>query len=262
MVHFCFFSLRWVRKLWKIEAKFFQNAIHLYPSHPQQQRPVNSLSAVISSTTIDSFEFPLMWRHNFSIPKWDNKRPRAPLSSLRKEKRHGKPSRVKEESIVSQTYQMTQKFLPSTSNCNLLIECVRSCDQKPYLHNKTKDGICIKIEFNSQKNISLLQDGHRFFVYSSNMAAVTSREHTLLWYGHTLPVSDVANPSERTKTGLLTVLHTKMSDLEARTNMHGDFELQTKQRKQNETKIKRFRRDTSQGRVVRSSVSAEPGSTS
>ena len=75
-------------------------------------------------------------------------------------------------------------------------------------------------------------------------------------------MSDVANPSERTKTGLLTVLYTKMSNLEARTNMHGDFELQTKQRKQNETKIKRFRRDTSQGRVVRSSVSAEPGSTS
>ena len=31
--------------------------------------------------------------------------------------------------------------------------------------------------------------------------------------------------------------------------MHGDFELQTKQRKQNETKIKRFRRDKSQDRV-------------
>ena len=59
------------------------------------------------------------------------------------------------------------------------IECVRSCDQKPYLHNETKRGICIKIEFNPQKNISLLQDGRRFFVYSSNMAAVTSCEHTL-----------------------------------------------------------------------------------
>ena len=45
------------------------------------------------------------------------------------------------------------------------IECVRSCDQKPYLHNETKGGICIKIEFNSQKNISLLQHGRRFFVF-------------------------------------------------------------------------------------------------
>ena len=59
------------------------------------------------------------------------------------------------------------------------IECVRSCDQKPYLHNETKWGICIKIEFNPKKNISLFQDGRRFFVYSSNMAAVTSGEHTL-----------------------------------------------------------------------------------
>ena len=58
-------------------------------------------------------------------------------------------------------------------------ECVRSCDQKPYLHNETKGGICIQIEFNPQKNISLLQDGCRFFVYSSNMAPVMSYEHTL-----------------------------------------------------------------------------------
>ena len=59
------------------------------------------------------------------------------------------------------------------------IECVRSCDQKPYLHNERKGGICIKIESNLQKNISLLQHGRRFFVYSSNMAAVTSCEHSI-----------------------------------------------------------------------------------
>ena len=59
------------------------------------------------------------------------------------------------------------------------IECVRSCYQKPYLLNETKGGICIKIEFNPQKNISFLQDGRRFFVYSSDMAAVTLCEHTL-----------------------------------------------------------------------------------
>ena len=64
----------------------------------------------------------------------------------------------------------------------LPIECVRSCDQKSYLYNERKGGICIKIEFNPQKNISLLQHGRRFFVYSSNMAAVTSCEHTLFAY--------------------------------------------------------------------------------
>ena len=61
---------------------------------------------------------------------------------------------------------------------SLPIECVRSWDQKPYLHNETKGGICIKTEFNPQKNSSLLQDGRRFSVYSSKMAAVTSCEHT------------------------------------------------------------------------------------
>ena len=65
------------------------------------------------------------------------------------------------------------------NNFFFLIKCVRSCDQKPYLHNDTEGGICIKIEFNPQKNISLLQDGRCFFVYSSNMAAVTPYEHTL-----------------------------------------------------------------------------------
>ena len=47
------------------------------------------------------------------------------------------------------------------------------------LNNETKGGICVKIEFNPQKNISLLQDGRHFFIYSSNMAAVMSCEHTL-----------------------------------------------------------------------------------
>ena len=60
------------------------------------------------------------------------------------------------------------------------MECVRSCDQKPYLHNETKGGICIKIEFNPQKKIALFQHGRRFFVYSSNMPAVTSCEHSIV----------------------------------------------------------------------------------
>ena len=42
-------------------------------------------------------------------------------------------------------------------------------------------GIGIKIEFNPQKNISLVQHGRRFFAYSSNMVAVTSCEHLFLF---------------------------------------------------------------------------------
>ena len=73
-------------------------------------------------------------------------------------------------------------FLFSNRSNKNFIECVRSYDQKPYLHNETKGGICIKIEFNPQKNISLLQHGRRFFAYFSNMAAVKSYEHTLLTF--------------------------------------------------------------------------------
>ena len=80
-------------------------------------------------------------------------------------------------SVKSNFNQSRTIFFSSTDT----IECVRSCDQKPYLHNKTKGGICIKIEFTPQKNISVLQHGRRFFVYSSNMAAVTSSEHTLFF---------------------------------------------------------------------------------
>ena len=59
-------------------------------------------------------------------------------------------------------------------NC-LFLECVRARDQKPwYLCYETKGGICIKIEFNPQK-----KHGRRFFVYSSNVAAVTSSKHML-----------------------------------------------------------------------------------
>ena len=67
----------------------------------------------------------------------------------------------------------------ATDGSAMTIECVRSRDKKPYLHNETKGGICVKLEFNLQKNISLLQDGRHFFVYSSNIAAVRSCEHTL-----------------------------------------------------------------------------------
>ena len=48
------------------------------------------------------------------------------------------------------------------------------------MRHETKRVISIKVEFNPQKNISLHQDGSRFFVYSSNISAVTSSEHTPL----------------------------------------------------------------------------------
>ena len=44
---------------------------------------------------------------------------------------------------------------------------------------KQKEEFHIQIEFNPQKNISLLQHGRRSFVYSSNMVAVMLCEHTL-----------------------------------------------------------------------------------
>ena len=69
-------------------------------------------------------------------------------------------------------------FSVVNNRLNTVIECVRSCDQTSYLHIETKGGICIN-SFNAQKNISLLQHGRRLFVYSSNMAAVTSCEYTL-----------------------------------------------------------------------------------
>ena len=60
------------------------------------------------------------------------------------------------------------------------------------MHNAANGGICIKIEVTPQKNISLLQDGCRFSVYSSNMAVVTSCEHTLhqMMYVHLAEVDE------------------------------------------------------------------------
>ena len=59
------------------------------------------------------------------------------------------------------------------------IECVRTCDQESYLFIATKDGICIKKEFNSHRINVLLQHGGLFIVHSSNMADMASCEHTL-----------------------------------------------------------------------------------
>ena len=54
--------------------------------------------------------------------------------------------------------------------CNYLsIECVRSCEQRPYLVNETKGWICIRIEFNSQKNISLLQHGRHDVMWTHSI---------------------------------------------------------------------------------------------
>ena len=62
---------------------------------------------------------------------------------------------------ISGKYSGKSRYLLTVTLERYGIECVRSCDQKPYLYNETKGGICIKIEFNPQKNISLLQDGRR-----------------------------------------------------------------------------------------------------
>ena len=60
------------------------------------------------------------------------------------------------------------------------IECVRTCDQESYLFIETKESICIKKEFKSHRINLLLQYGLLFIVHSSNMADMTSCEHTLL----------------------------------------------------------------------------------
>ena len=49
------------------------------------------------------------------------------------------------------------------------VEYVRSCDKKPYLHDETKGGICIKIEFNPQNNISLLQHGRHDVMWTHSI---------------------------------------------------------------------------------------------
>ena len=90
------------------------------------------------------------------------------------------------ETSVSLILYHGNSTLINLFDSNSTVECVRSCDQKLYLHNETKGRFCIKIEFNPQKNISLLQHGRCFFVYSTNVTAVTSCEHTLLpslWEG-------------------------------------------------------------------------------
>ena len=61
------------------------------------------------------------------------------------------------------------------------IECFHSRDYRPYWFTETKESICIKIEFNSQR-FGLGHQHHRhFFVlgHQHGMAAVTSCENTL-----------------------------------------------------------------------------------
>ena len=79
---------------------------------------------------------------------------------------------------VEFTNELRPALIRAKSKC--LDKCVRSRDQKPYLHNETKVGTRIKTEFNSQNKVLLLQHDRRFFVYPSNMIALTSCEHPLL----------------------------------------------------------------------------------
>ena len=46
----------------------------------------------------------------------------------------------------------------------LAIECFHSCDYRPYWFTETKESICIKIEFNSQRFSLGHQHGRHFFV--------------------------------------------------------------------------------------------------
>jgi len=64
-------------------------------------------------------------------------------------------------------------------------------------------GICIKLGFNPQKNISLLQDGGSFFVYSSNMPAVTSCEHNLLLMSETVTFYWLLPEDENTELSIV-----------------------------------------------------------
>ena len=58
---------------------------------------------------------------------------------------------------------------------------LRSNNQQLYCVTETKERNCIKIEFNSQKNLFFLpQHGRHFFVVSFNMAAVTSTLYVIL----------------------------------------------------------------------------------
>ena len=69
-------------------------------------------------------------------------------------------------------------------------ECVPSCDEKPYLHNEIKGGICIKIQFNPFKNISLLHDGRHFFVYVIQTHSIVRKRNNSKYYFS--PLAEVA----------------------------------------------------------------------
>ena len=54
------------------------------------------------------------------------------------------------------------------------------CHKPPYWFTETKGDFCIKIEFKSRRIALIHQYGRRFFVWNTNMAAVTSRENAPL----------------------------------------------------------------------------------
>ena len=60
-----------------------------------------------------------------------------------------------------------------------IIERFHSRDYLPYWFTETKESICIKIEFNSQRLSLGHQHSCHFFVLDTNMAVVTSCENTL-----------------------------------------------------------------------------------
>ena len=60
------------------------------------------------------------------------------------------------------------------------IERFHSRDQRPYWFAKSKDDFCIKIDFNSRRNDLVHQYAAISLFWNTNVAVVTSHEHTLL----------------------------------------------------------------------------------
>ena len=71
------------------------------------------------------------------------------------------------------------------------IERFHSRGQQPYRITETKEGICIKIVFNSRRIILIHHHGPHSFVWNINMAAVTSCENSL--YGGPELLTTVGN---------------------------------------------------------------------
>ena len=87
----------------------------------------------------------------------------------------------------------------------VIVERFHSQDQRPYWLAKTKDEFCIKnkIEFNSQWDGLVFQNGCHFFVLEDqmNMADMTSYQNALLLRCSVADSCSVINPKHRVDCG-------------------------------------------------------------